>query len=153
MKQVVVVDACALILALESPSQDQARISRQEKARFEIAKLVESGAEFIIPAPVFAELYAGGPDGEKVAEALIKRQLQLRVDAYEIEAARLSGKITAGRLAGRGSVSRTIVKFDAMIVAAAARAGATHILTADSDIGKCVAHLASSQQPQVIDLN
>jgi predicted nucleic acid-binding protein len=101
---------------------------------------------------VLAELYAGGPDGEKVAEELIKRQMNLRVHAFEIEAARLSGQITAVRLKERGSVTRAVVKFDAMVAAAAASSGATHILTADSDIAKCVALLPLSKQMRVIEL-
>jgi predicted nucleic acid-binding protein len=152
VKETVAVDACVLMLILDTQTVDQKRLARQEKARFHFVKFESEGADFVIPAPVFSELVAGGQDGEIAAEALVRREQHIRVPAFDLDASRVAGRITALRLKNRGATPRALVKFDAMIAATAIASGATCILTADSDIAKCVASLPPQQQIRVIEI-
>jgi len=153
--RVAAVDANVLMFLAELRPQDEARFKRWSQVHATVRDLLEQGAELIIPAPSIAELYAGGEDGVRFAIALEKQGIHLRIEAFDDEAARIAGQIMRIRLSARSrttpSPSRTLVKFDAMIVATAIAAGADCIVTTDGDIEKNVAVLDEGQRIAVID--
>jgi hypothetical protein len=129
-----------LILLLDSDATDPDRLERISRVRASVARLDQAGAEFVIPAPALTELYAGGVDGQSAAEALIREDKRIRVEALDYDAAKLAGLIIAARLPQRvAGESRVQVKFDALITATAVARGATCVLTTDrTDIEKCM---------------
>lgn len=153
MKHAVAVDACTLILLLDNDTTEQARLDRISRVRFAFAKYDDEGADFIIPAPVLVELGAGGVDGQRAAEALIRQDKRIRVEALDFDAAQLAGRIISARLPKRAATeSRVMIKFDALVTATAVACGATCILTTDrSDIEKCMAELPAEDRIKVVD--
>ncbi len=85
-----------------------------------IATWLEKGATFVIPAPAIAEVTRGG-----AKDASINRLINAVANVAEVDEA-------VAREAGRRLVNRpSHMTLDALIVATAEAAGATHIVTTD----------------------
>lgn len=135
--------------------EDEPRYKRWSQVHATVRKLLEQGAELVIPTPSLAEMYAGGEDGERVAVELEKLGTVLSFEDFDDEAARIAGRLTRTWLVTRKQLqpapSRQLVKFDAMIVATAVAAGADCIVTTDIDIEKWVNTLDEADRIEVID--
>lgn len=131
-KSAVVDTSVILRLAEPQPDANSPDYSEWASVRATIQRCEDDGAAIVIPAPVFAELAAGGTAGYQIAQRLLAQMGGLRIEALDRSAAEIAGRMTHVLISQvpRGQGVRVAVKFDALIAAVAVRCSVSHLIMA-----------------------
>jgi len=115
----------------EAAVEDAAQRVRDVRTQQRMVEPRKSGVRFFIPSPVISELSRDGA-GEKVARTALEHLGGIRVEGLGLRAARVAGEMLRVALKTRTpEMSRTAMKYDAMIAAVAHAARARFMVTAN----------------------
>ena len=149
-RQHAVLDTDVIRIGLDNSNADPAVELRRSYVELALERLEKLGAIWVVPAPVVAELNAGGPTDALLEIARVLGGV--RVQPLDEESARVAGQIAAATLKNRAGRAgeRGAVKYDALIFAIAHQMGARWLLTGNRRDYEPLAKAISSQVEIVV---
>jgi predicted nucleic acid-binding protein len=129
-RHIAVIDTNVIIYILDT-TDTPVSIDRRTRIGLTLEALRKEHARFVVPAPVVAEL-CRGLRGSEVVRELAKAVLRgARVEALDLAAADVAGRIADAFVPGKKGLERGAVKYDALIAGIAHSIDARWLVTSN----------------------
>jgi predicted nucleic acid-binding protein len=128
-----------VILDILDTTETPASVDRRTRIGLTLEALRKERARFVVPSPVVAEL-CRGLRGSEVVRELAKAVLRgVRVEALDLAAAEVAGRIADVLVPGKKGLERGAVKYDALIAGLAHHIDARWLVTSNvRDLKTCL---------------